>query len=99
MSEKKEIIEALIHAKKNQKKNEIMNLFDKSEILRDINRIRWHKGGSFGNGLMTAEEFIQILHENKRTFFTTLNFVGLSKDFPKIKEKKGYFVEMKVKEK
>jgi len=98
MFEKLEIIWAIKNAKINQKKYEILNLFEKDKILNNVNRNRWYKGASKDNGFMKQEEFDQII-KNKRTFFTTLNFMGLSKDFQKIKERKGYFVEMKVKEK
>ena len=96
MFEKMQIKWAINYAKMNQKEYEILNLFEKDKILSIINKERWKVGASLRYGFMTRREFDKII-KNKRTFFTTLNFMGLSKDFPKIKEKKGYLVEMKLK--
>lgn len=75
MFEKSEIISALNIAKEKRLDKEILNMFDKREVLGIINKNRWRQGASRNHGFMTEQEFERIIQNRK--FFSTIDKIGI----------------------
>lgn len=76
MFEKSEIICALDITKEKCLDKEILNMFDKREVLGILNKNRWKHGASEHEGtFMTETEFEKIIQNRK--FFSTINKIGI----------------------
>jgi len=75
MFEKREIISALKFAKENLLDKEILNMFDKRDVLGIVNKNRWKQGASKKFGFMSETEFERIIQNRK--FFSTINKIGI----------------------